>query len=62
MEVFVQVLIFAEVRTVLGGDVGDVGHCGGGDWGLDVCDMQSVGSRFELYILKGIVSSYEKER
>lgn len=62
MEVFIQVLIFTEVRTVLGGDVGDVRHCGGDDWGLDLCDMQSDGSKFELYILKGMVSSYEKGR
>jgi hypothetical protein len=42
VEVFVQVLIFTEVRTVLGGDVGDVGHCGSGSRGLDLDDLQSV--------------------
>ena len=62
VEVFVQVLVFTEVWTMLGGDVGDVRHCGGGNWEY-VCVMGSlVESRFMVYIVAVIFFSYGKER
>jgi hypothetical protein len=63
VEVFVQVLIFAEVWTMLGGDVGDVRHCGGGDWD-GICIMCGlIEGKFVIYILGVIfVFSSGKER